>query len=61
MDRTQLLRLLDEAHAVLQPSQIREMAMSMDLSDRKTKNMLMEASEEWEAIKDARVAGKVKP
>jgi hypothetical protein len=52
MNRTQLLRLLDEAHAVLTSTQIAEMSISMDVTEVNLKATLEGATAEWEAIKD---------
>jgi hypothetical protein len=54
VDVLDMLRLLDEVNAVLEPSQIEEIALSMDLAPDEVRSQLDEASRGWETIKDAR-------
>jgi len=50
-DRTQLIRLISEAYAVLSPKQIGEMGDSMDLAADAVFKMLDEVEAEWESKK----------
>jgi hypothetical protein len=54
VDVLDMLRLLDEVNAVLEPSQIEEIALSMDLAPDEVRSQLDEASRRWETIKDTR-------